>query len=93
MTTKAELKTFFENGDVPGQEQFWEWMDSYWHKEEAIDAASTQYSNTQLTQYQVGGGPLGPHSTGCRYRRCLTSYSMVNSNVLSQSRQHRQMRS
>jgi outer membrane protein OmpA-like peptidoglycan-associated protein len=27
MTTKAELKTFFENGDVPAQEQFWE---GYW---------------------------------------------------------------
>ncbi|WP_336833560.1 PEGA domain-containing protein [Sphingobacterium siyangense] len=59
MTTKAELKTFFENGNVPGQEQFWAWMDSYWHKEEAIDATSTRYTNTQPTTYQVGGVPIG----------------------------------
>ncbi|TDS17647.1 PEGA domain-containing protein [Sphingobacterium paludis] len=59
MTTKAELKTFFKNGDVPGQEQFWTWMDSYWHKEEAIDAESTLYTNPKRTQYQVGGVPIG----------------------------------
>jgi len=30
------LKGWFENGDYPNQEQFWAWMDSYWHKSEAI---------------------------------------------------------
>jgi hypothetical protein len=34
MTSKTELKSYFENGDIPNQEQFWAWMDSYWHKEE-----------------------------------------------------------
>jgi hypothetical protein len=26
------LKTFFETGDKPTQQQFWDWHDSYWHK-------------------------------------------------------------
>jgi len=59
MTTKEELKALFKNGDVPGQEQFWTWMDSYWHKEEPIEATSTLYSNPRPTQYEVGGVPLG----------------------------------
>jgi len=36
MKTKTELKTYFETGDKPTQEQFYEWMDSYWHKDEKI---------------------------------------------------------
>lgn len=38
MKTKAEIKTYFENGDIPNQEQFWEWQDSYWHKDEKISS-------------------------------------------------------
>lgn len=34
MTTKAELKNYFEN--FPTKDQFWNWMDSYWHKEEEL---------------------------------------------------------
>jgi len=37
MKTKEELKLYFENGDQPTQEHFWQWLDSYWHKEEKID--------------------------------------------------------
>jgi hypothetical protein len=40
MKTKKELKLYFEKGDKPTQEQFWEWMDSYWHKEEKISKES-----------------------------------------------------
>lgn len=36
MKTKEALKLYFEKGDQPTQNQFWEWMDSYWHKEEKI---------------------------------------------------------
>lgn len=36
MKTKEDLKLLFENGDKPTQEQFWEWLDSYWHKDEKI---------------------------------------------------------
>lgn len=34
MTTKTELKNYFEN--IPTKDQFWNWMDSYWHKEEEL---------------------------------------------------------
>ncbi|GEJ47981.1 hypothetical protein [Chryseobacterium sp. ON_d1] len=37
MKTKQELKKYFENGDIPVQEEFWEWQESYWHKDEKID--------------------------------------------------------
>jgi len=59
MTTKSELKKFFENGDVPDQEQFWAWMDSYWHKEEDIDPLAIQYSNPNPSKFTVGGVPAG----------------------------------
>jgi len=36
MKTKEELKKYFENGDIPVQEDFWALMDSYWHKNEKI---------------------------------------------------------
>lgn len=36
MKTKQELKQYFKNGDIPNQEQFWAWQDSYWHKDDKI---------------------------------------------------------
>jgi hypothetical protein len=36
MTTKDTLKQWFKNGKKPDEQQFWEWMDSYWHKGEKI---------------------------------------------------------
>ncbi|MFK7030986.1 hypothetical protein [Flavobacterium oreochromis] len=32
----STLKNWFKKGLKPTQEQFWEWMDSYWHKKEKI---------------------------------------------------------
>ncbi|WP_415327935.1 leucine-rich repeat domain-containing protein [Chryseobacterium sp. MMS23-Vi53] len=40
MITKEKLKLYFEEGDKPTQDEFWEWMDSYWHKEEKIPQES-----------------------------------------------------
>ena len=37
MKSKEELKKYFENGDKPTQEQFWEWQESYWHKDEKLE--------------------------------------------------------
>lgn len=36
MKSKEELKKLFENGDKPTQENFWEWQDSFWHKDEKL---------------------------------------------------------
>ncbi|WP_395761860.1 hypothetical protein [Elizabethkingia anophelis] len=48
MKSKIELKRSFENGKIPTQEDFWEWMDSYWHKEEDIDLGKIQYTNPEV---------------------------------------------
>lgn len=34
---KESLKTYFENGDIPEEQNFWEWQDSYWHKNDPQD--------------------------------------------------------
>lgn len=36
----AQLKNWFKNGLKPAQEHFWNWMDSFWHKDEAIPTES-----------------------------------------------------
>lgn len=41
MKSKEELKSLFENGDIPKQEEFWEWQDSYWHKDEKLPTDNT----------------------------------------------------
>ncbi len=43
MKTKQELKLRFENGDIPNQNDFWEWQDSYFHKEDKIPAGTLDY--------------------------------------------------
>lgn len=43
MKTKQELKQYFENGDIPVQEEFWEWLDAYWHKDEKIPSDTLDY--------------------------------------------------
>ncbi len=40
MTPINNLKQWFRNGLKPTQEQFWAWMDSYWHKNEKIPQTS-----------------------------------------------------
>jgi hypothetical protein len=40
MTSKTILKTYFETNDTPRQQDFYEWMDSYWHMEDKIPAES-----------------------------------------------------
>ncbi len=42
MTPINNLKQWFRNGLKPTQEQFWAWMDSYWHKGEKIPQASIE---------------------------------------------------
>lgn len=44
MKTKEELRLYFENGDIPRQEEFWAWQDSYWHKDEKLRSSSLDLS-------------------------------------------------
>lgn len=57
MKTKQEIKQFFENGDIPNQEQFWEWQDSYWHKDEEIPADKVDYDFSQKADLVNGKVP------------------------------------
>ncbi|WP_284462829.1 hypothetical protein [Chryseobacterium sp.] len=54
MKTKEELRLYFENGDIPRQEEFWAWQDSYWHKEEKIPVEKLNYDFSQKADL-VGG--------------------------------------
>ena len=42
MTTIETLKQWFSNLKKPTQEQFWEWLDSFWHKSEKIPMANVE---------------------------------------------------
>lgn len=42
MVDKNRLKEWFSNGKKPSQEHFWQWQDSYWHKEEKLSQDSIQ---------------------------------------------------
>lgn len=39
-TARNTIKTWFETGDFPTQTQFWNWLDSFWHKDDAIPTSS-----------------------------------------------------
>ncbi|MFK7061573.1 hypothetical protein V3Q90_15775 [Flavobacterium oreochromis] len=36
MTAIETIRNWFKTGSKPTQEQFWAWMDSFWHKSEKI---------------------------------------------------------
>ncbi|MBP7173014.1 MAG: hypothetical protein KBA33_02960 [Cloacibacterium sp.] len=57
MKTKQELKQFFENGDKLTQEQFWEWQDSYWHKDETIPQNKVEIDLSQKADLVDGKVP------------------------------------
>ena len=38
--TINQLKIFFSRHKFPTQQQFWDWLDSYWHKDQNIPASS-----------------------------------------------------
>ena len=42
MTAIGTLKQWFSNLKKPTQEQFWAWLDSFWHKSEKIPMASVE---------------------------------------------------
>lgn len=43
------IKNWFKTGLKPTQEQFWNWMDSYWHKDELIPQENIQDLSTTLS--------------------------------------------
>lgn len=49
--SRATIKSWFETGDFPTQEQFWAWIDSFYHKnEDSIDnSIPGSFGNGDLT--------------------------------------------
>lgn len=48
LRTISVLKGWFETGDKPLQSHFWDWLDSFWHKDETIPQASIFGLNSSL---------------------------------------------
>lgn len=44
-----QLKQWFETGDYPTQQQFWDWLESYFHKDDKIPVDSVD-TLTQILQ-------------------------------------------
>ncbi len=59
VTAKDIIKGWFKNKKKPTQEQFWAWIDSFWHKEEEIPIDKinglTELLNSVATSDQIGG--------------------------------------
>lgn len=49
MVTKDTLKQWFSNGKKPDEQQFWAWLESYWHKDEKIPIETIQDIQTILS--------------------------------------------
>ena len=43
------IKNWFKTGLKPTQDQFWNWMDSFWHKDELIPQDKIQDLETTLS--------------------------------------------
>lgn len=48
-TDKTTIKNWFKNKLKPTQEQFWAWMDSYWHKSEQIPTSQVENLDNLLS--------------------------------------------
>jgi hypothetical protein len=47
MLDKQKLKLLFENEKTPSEQDFWEWQNSYWHKDDKIPATAIGYDFTK----------------------------------------------
>ncbi|SMO52629.1 hypothetical protein SAMN06265171_102324 [Chryseobacterium rhizoplanae] len=85
MKTKEELKKYFENGDIPVQEEFWEWQESYWHKDEKIPADKLDYDLSQKADANASN--LSPQNTQLWKDKIETQTTIqapqLNGNVLT----------
>ena len=51
--TIATLKNWFRTGAKPLQGQFWDWLDSYWHKSETIPSSAVTGLDALTTRVEV----------------------------------------
>ncbi len=48
--SRSTIKNWFKTGLKPTQEQFWDWLDSFWHKNDELDASDINGMQTLLDQ-------------------------------------------
>jgi len=62
ITARSILKTWFETGDTPLQSQFWNWLDSYWHKDDdSIPVSAINASELEaLIQDEIANADIDP---------------------------------
>ncbi|MDQ0593196.1 hypothetical protein QFZ37_001565 [Chryseobacterium ginsenosidimutans] len=85
MKTKQELKKYFENGDIPVQEEFWEWQESYWHKDEKIPSDKLDYDFSKKAD--VDASNINPQNAQLWKDKIETQTSIqnpeLNGNILT----------
>ncbi|MFP3595844.1 hypothetical protein [Chryseobacterium sp. SIMBA_029] len=85
MKTKEELKKYFENGDIPVQEEFWEWQESYWHKDEKIPSDKLDYDFSKKAD--VNASNINPQNAQLWKDKIETQTSIqnpeLNGNILT----------
>lgn len=85
MKTKEELKKYFENGDIPKQEEFWEWQESYWHKDEKLPLEKVDYDFSKKAD--VNASNLSPQDAQLWKNKIETPTSIqapqLNGNILT----------
>ncbi|MCW3160522.1 hypothetical protein [Chryseobacterium oryctis] len=85
MKTKEELKLYFENGDKPTQEHFWQWQDSYWHKNEKIPSNKLDYDFSQKADANASN--INPQNAQLWKEKIETQTSIqnpqLNGNILT----------
>lgn len=57
------IKNWFQTGLKPTQSQFWDWLDSFRHKDDAVTIAEVTGLQAQLDALAGGGGGGGGTST------------------------------
>jgi len=85
MKTKQELKQYFENGDIPVQEEFWEWQESYWHKDEKLPLDNINYDFSQKADANASN--ISPQNAQLWKEKIETQTSIqnpeLNGNILT----------
>ena len=70
MTAIETLKQWFSNLKKPTQEQFWAWLDSFWHKSEKIPMASVEGLD-KLVEGTASAEQLSNHLTDTQAHKVL----------------------
>jgi len=85
MKSKQEIKKTFENGDIPVQEEFWEWQDSYWHKDEKLPLGNIDYDFSKKAE--VNASNISPQNAQLWKDKIETQTSIqnpeLNGNILT----------